>query len=193
MSPYTKLFLYTVILIALNLTNKYLIPSEDDVCNKFKDHRLMYGLTSRYFLSKLSNYEFENFCSYFLIKKGYSNVDIISESFNGGVSMTCIGSDFKKIYVSCIKSTNKESNNDDNYENVGSPELQKLIGAMVHDKIFNGIVITNGNFSNGAYRYINQLSNKYNIKLIDGINLSKDSWEIRKKNIADLSLIDILS
>lgn len=183
MSPYTKLFLYTIILIALNLADKYLIPSEDDVYNRFKDHRLMYGLTSRYFLSKLSSYEFESYCSYFLIKKGYSNVDMSSESFNGGVSMTCIGSDFRKVYVSCIKSIDKESNNDDNYENVGRPELQKFIGAMVHDEVPNGIVITNGNFSNDAYKYIDKLSNDYNIKLIDGINLSKDSWEIRKKNM----------
>lgn len=193
MSPFSKLILYTLILVSLKIIHKILSPKESKIRDIFKEERLMYGLTSRYFLSNLTNSEFEEYCSYLLNKKGYSNIIPISEDFRGGLSLICSSFSNSKIYVSCIRSDCRESNIDSNYDTIEISELQKLIGVMLHDKIQEAIVITNGTFSTDAIKYIEQLSSQYNIRLIGGIALSKESWAISKKNIKDLSLANLLS
>ncbi|QGU94280.1 hypothetical protein GOM49_03360 [Clostridium bovifaecis] len=193
MSSFSKLILYTLILISLRITHKLLSPRASKIKETFKEERLMYGLTSRYFLSSLTNSEFEEYCSYLLNKKGYSNIISISEDFRGGISLICSSTNNSKIYVSCIQSYCRESNIDDNYDTIERSDLQKFVGAMIHDNILEAIVITNGNFSKDAIKYIEQLPSRYNIRLIDGIALSKESWAISQKNIKDLSLANLLS
>jgi hypothetical protein len=191
MNIYAKFFLLIGVLILFKILNRYLISFVGKIQDRFKEEKLMYGLTSRHFLSQLSFKEFEEFCSYYLTKNNYANITNVSEAFHGGLSLICSDSSFEKVYVSCIKSDSKENNNNDDYKPTGRPELQKFIGGMVHDKILSGIVITNGDFSKEAMEYVNNLPEDYNIELIDGINLSKACWEIRKKNIMDLSLVDV--
>ncbi|MFU0824666.1 restriction endonuclease [Clostridium sp.] len=193
MDPLKKLILCVSTLIFLKILNKLLYPMEDKIKNRFKQEMAVYGLISRYFLSNLSQNEFEEYCSYLLNNIGYSNIMPISEDFTGGLSLVCNKSSNSKIYVSCVKSPYKENNTDDNYAIVGRPELQKFIGIMVHDKVKKGIVITTGDFSDYAIEYVNHLPLEYDIKLINGIELSKISWEIRQKNIKNLSLANLLS
>ena len=193
MNTFSKFLLLIAILIAFKIINKYLASSVSKIKDKFKEEKLMYGLTSRYFLSQLTPKEFEEFCSYYLVKSNYANIDVISESFHGGVNLVCSDSNFTKTYVSSIKSDTKENNKDDSYSSTGRPALQKFVGAMAHDKINNGIVITNGDFTKEAIDYVNKLPENYNIKLLGGVNLSKSCWELRKKNLLDLSLVDLIS
>ncbi|KYH29220.1 MULTISPECIES: restriction endonuclease [Clostridium] len=193
MNPLKKLILCVFILILLNILNKLLYPIEDKIKKRFKQETAIYGLISRYFLSHLSESEFEEYCSYLLNNMGYFNIVPISEDFIGGLSLICNKSSNSKIYVSCIKSPYKENNTDDKYAIVGRPELQKFIGIMVHDKVKKGIVITTGDFSDHAIEYVNHLSSEYDIKLINGIELSKISWEIRQKNIKNHSIANLLS
>lgn len=191
MNTYTKFFLLIGILVLFKILSKYLQSFHGKIEDKFKEEKLMYGLTSRHFLSNLTYKEFENFCSYFLTKNHYANIYTVSEAFNGGISLICSDSNFDKVYVGCIKCDSKENKNNDVYNSTGRPELQKFIGAMVHDKIYNGIVITNGDFTKEAIEYINNLPKHYNIELIDGIGLSKACWNIRKKTLLDLSLVNL--
>ncbi len=193
MNTYSKFFLLIGILILFKLLNKYLMSFNNKIENRFKEEKLMYGLTSRHFLSQLSFSEFEEFCSYYLTKNNYANINFVSESFHGGLTLICSDSNFNKIYVSCIQSDSKENNNNDDYNSIGRPELQKFIGCMLHDEILNGIVMSNGYFTKEAMDYVNSLPKEYNIQLMDGISLSKSCWDIRKKNIIDLSLIDVIS
>lgn len=193
MNTFIKFLLLIAVLILFKIINKYLASSINKIKDKFKEERLMYGLTSRYLLSQLTAKEFEEFCSYYLVKNNYANINTISEAYDGGLSLTCSDSSFNKIYVSCIKSDAKENNRDDAYSSIGRPTLQKFVGAMAHDKIRNGIVITNRDFTKDAIEYINNLPKSYNIKLVGGVNLSKSCWELRKRNLLDLSLADLLS
>lgn len=194
MNPFLKLMLFIVILICFKFTRKFLSPKEIEIKESFKEQRLKYGLASRHFLSnKLSDREFESCCAYFLINDGYSNITHVSEDFKGGLSLICNEHDDSKIYVSCIKSSHKENNLNDDYDTVGRPELQKLIGIMIHDKVYKAIVITTGNFSSDAKKYVEQLSSEYNIQLIDGISLSRSMWKIRENNIQNLSIENLVS
>lgn len=187
MNPYFNFFLFIAIILILKIANKYFIPSKDEIKERFITKKLYYGLTSRYFLSKITDQQFEEYCYYFLDKQDYTNTTHISEEIEGRLSLICSKNKISKIYVSCFKATCEEGKNtNDNYQLIGRPYLQKFVGIMVHDEIHDGIVITNGSFSQEAKEYVKTLSEKYNIKLIDGIDLSKLSWEIRKRNVMKL-------
>lgn len=54
---------------------------------------------------------------------------------------------------------------------------------MKYYGIFNGLIITTGYFSEHAKPYIDSLDEAYNIKLINGDELSLLHWKNRKEEI----------
>lgn len=188
MSPFSKFLMLILIFISIKVLNMLISPLQSRINNEFKQQRLKFGLISRFFLSNLNKYEFEDYCRNFLLHNGYNDIFSVSEDFNGGLSLVCTNFNGNRVYVSCIKSEQKKDNTDDIYSTVGIKELQKFVGLMLCDGVKEGIVITNGDFSNDAIKYADKLSQEYKIQLIDGISLSKDSWEIREKSFINVSL-----
>jgi restriction endonuclease Mrr len=153
----------------------------------FDEEYLKYGFLSRYYLSgHLTQYKFEEWCVYVLENMGYKNLTNVSELIEGGVSIIAPDKN-KTTYISTrlygLEFDSKKNIND-KYFKIGRPELQKFVGALVHDNITNGILITTGDFTDEAINYVNSLPPKYSIVLIDGITLTKYLRKLRKKEIS---------
>ena len=153
----------------------------------FGGEYIKYGFLSRYYLSsQLSQYKFEEWCSYILESMGYENLTNVSELVEGGVNIIALGEN-KTTYISTrlygLDSDNK-SNVNDKYYRIGRPELQRFVGALIHDNITDGILVTTGDFTDEAKNYIKSLPGKYSIALIDGITLTKYLRKLRKEEIS---------
>ncbi|MCY6372481.1 restriction endonuclease [Clostridium ganghwense] len=184
MKTFNIIPLLIVLIIVLKIINSRLDTEQSKLRNEFAKEKLKYGLASRYSLSQLPNNQFIDFCNEFLIENDYKNIKLISEKLEGGITFTADKGKTLNIYIHCYKAINEEnSNTNDNYTHVGRPALQKFVGAMVEDNIYNALVITNGNISGEAKEYVENLPQIYNMELIDGINFSKACWDIRKNNI----------
>lgn len=181
-----------VILITLIAFGKITKTINDNIEKNFKSDYLKYGFLSRYYLAKnLTPLEFEDFCKDILKDMGYKNLENFSESFEGGINL-CSTNKNKRTYISAklyglIKNEDEEKlvkeNVNDEYEKVGRPEAQKFIGALVHDEVKNGIIITTGDFTDEAKQYIESLPEDFSIILIDGISLTNKLRNIREKEI----------
>ncbi|MCY6484079.1 restriction endonuclease [Clostridium aestuarii] len=194
MNLYIKLILYLFVIFILKIINKYLIPSVHKIKKSFNSDRLKYGLVSKYFLSNLTNSEFENYCKYFLENRNFKDITNISKPTTNGLTLTCKDSNNSKIHINCFKANCKNENNiGDNYESIGQSYIEEFIGVMVHDKITHGMIITNGNFTSETKKHVQNLPPKYNVELIDGTLLSSFSWQIREKIVMKLSSQQILT
>jgi len=185
----TLLFIILITLIAFGKITKTI---NDNIEKNFKSDYLKYGFLSRYFLANnLTPLEFEDFCKDILKNMGYKNLENFSESFEGGINL-CSTNKNTRTYISAklyglIKNEDEESkeNLDDKYEKVRRPEVQKFIGALVHDEVKNGIIITTGDFTDEAKEYVKNLPEDYSIFLIDGISLTNKLRNVRNKEIMD--------
>lgn len=178
------LFVFAAILI---LSNKVIKLGYKRLEGWFDGEYLKYGFLSRYYLSShLTQYKFEEWCIYVLENMGYKNLTNVSELIEGGVNIIAPDKN-KTTYISTrlygLESDNKKNLND-KYFKIGRPELQKFVGALVHDNITDGILITTGDFTDEAINYVNSLLPKYSIVLIDGITLTKYLRKLRKKEIS---------
>jgi hypothetical protein len=137
------------------------------------DNRLDYALVSRKDLAKASDSQFVRWCFKLLERNSFTSVDLVSTLIRKNVQI-CGYAGPKKVYVKCLKADLKsDSKHEDDYENVGRPDIQKLVGTMEHDGVYEGWFITNGNFSSEAISYASTLPEDYKINLIDGAELTR--------------------
>lgn len=191
----TKFFTFHIttlifILIALMLIKEilYLIKIRYDI--HVKRRLLKYQPLSRDFFSEnISRYEFQHWCKSLLYKMRYTNLKILSSYKSGDVNI--IGTyKNKKVYIYtklCKLESEHKKNSYERYQLVTKEELEKFVGLMIVDYIDKGIIITTGDFSEDASKYINCIQNNYNIELIDGSNLLNIYRKIRKSEIKKLS------
>ncbi len=128
---------------------------------------------SRLDIDNLSGFEFEDLVAKIMSKIGYYNVKIADRVNDKGKDILMT---YKKGDISCpvvVECKHKES--------VGRPVIQKLQGAMLHEKrsspYIKGIVVTSGKFSSTVKSYVDEINRDYKnqmeIELIDGKKLRK--------------------
>jgi restriction endonuclease Mrr len=182
MSTMTLLILAVALIFSGRLT-KFALKRVND---KFEGEYFKYGFLSRYYLNNnLSPSKFEEWCKYILENMHYKNLKNVSESIEGGINLISINNNIP-TYISTRLyglQPGEKGNTNDNYIKVGRPEIQKFVGALVHDKVYNGVIITTGDFTGEAVEYVKSLPNEYLIVLLDGIALTKELRKIRKREI----------
>ncbi len=175
-----SIVLFFVLIGILKVMTKLLDSAKVIRDKKGTESWLRYGLISKKDLYNLDSYEFEKWCGFFLEKQGYHNVVITEENLDGGKDIICERKG-EKIYVECKKYGFPSIS--DNYNIVSRDIIQKLVGAMVHDRIYKGMIITTGLISERSKEYVKGLPKIYEIELIDGDELIKQHRELREKNI----------
>jgi restriction system protein len=112
-------------------------------------------------IDKLDGYQFEELIARIMKKNGYENIRITPKSRDLGKDIIMDGPSGAIIVVECK-----------HQKFVGRPVVQKLQGALSHEKQHNptrsvqGMVVTSGAFSQEAIEYTQTISEK--IRLIDG-------------------------
>lgn len=185
MSLEKQVLLFILLVIALHALRNILSIINSHIDSNYEKEYLKYGFVSRKNLSKLNQNEFTKWCCKIVGNLGYNSIEITTNEYTER-NLICKDKS-GLIYVKCTPLKLKDTENDkkvgideDNYETLGRPDIQKLVGEMVHDKVNNAVVITNGDFSNEVLEYIGTLPSKYSIKLINGIELTKQFRKIRQ-------------
>lgn len=114
----------------------------------------------------LTPFEFESWCSDFLGKIGYENIEVTPPQADGGKDIICYKGN-RKYYVECKRYS-------PSYfapYKVDAEIVKKLVGAMIHGNADCGIIITTGNIRRDAYNYKEKVSSRYQIEFIDAIAL----------------------
>lgn len=177
------IFIIAIAFIGLSYYSKHLNKLNIELRNNHRSQWLKYGLVSRKHLAELSIGDFENWCFNLLEKLGYKNIEIAS-SWRYENYKTIISTKYKKtIYVWC-KLAKEIDEYSDNYESIGRPDVQRFIGTLEHDNVTDGIIITTGDFTSEALKYVNSLPNKFNISIYDGVALTNTHRAIREKEIS---------
>ncbi|MFA6048807.1 MAG: restriction endonuclease [Candidatus Micrarchaeia archaeon] len=114
----------------------------------------------------LDGYQFEELIAKIMKKNGYLNIQVQPYSNDIGKDIIMESSDGSVTIVECK-----------HQKFVGRPVIQKLQGAMIHQRTHNpnkevlGMLVTSGAFSNEAVQYNKEIDQK--IELIDGKTLNK--------------------
>lgn len=196
--------LYFTLIICLIVTNLLISITYKLYSKWYNKNYLKYGFLSRFYIYNefsphMGNYpfawffayrkplkptRFEQWCKYFLKNLGYENFLFISEHYEGSVNLQTVNNNITTYVSTRLYGLSEGYKNiNDNYATIGRPEVQKFVGALVHDRIKNGIIITTGDFTSEAIEYIKSLPPEYYVRLIDGITLTKNLRQIRKKEI----------
>lgn len=178
------LFMGTLLLI---LTGKGIKFCYEKLNGWYKLEYVKYGFLSRHYLcSNIAAYEFEDWCKSILESMGYNHLKKISETMEGGVNLTSVNNNTYNYICTRLYGlqTDNKDNVSDDYKKVGRPEIQEFIGALVHDEVKNGVIITTGDFTDEAIEFVNLLPKEYSVVLIDGITLTKELRKIRKKEVS---------
>jgi len=124
---------------------------------------------------------FELYCSRLLPLMGFENIEVTPLVADGGKDIIATKND-EKYYIECKLW-------DWNIENhyVDRPVVQKLVGAMVKDRVKKGMIITTTNFSNGAIEYANGLPEDIQVQLYDGDKLVFLLEELREQWVPKLA------
>ncbi len=64
---------------------------------------------------------------------------------------------------------------------------QKLVGAMVGDRVKKGLIITAGSLTDEAQKYLKTLPVSYRIEVLDGVTLMDKLHNLRKTHLQPLS------
>ncbi len=188
MTKISPFFLIIVILIQVLLI-KLLPIYTSKLENTARLYQLKHKLTSRFYLSQLYDYEFIDYCKYFLENMGFKNIEYNSNHSKNGVIFNCQSVTGETFYISAYQSflnDERGENVSDIYTKIGKPYIQLLLGSMIHDGVKNGMIITNGDFTESALQFSRTLPSDYYIKPLDGINLSKHSWNLYYRNLATI-------
>lgn len=116
-------------------------------------YKLTYRLTPR---------EFEIWCSEYLSNLGFINITLLPSGPDGGKDIIC-EKDSEKFYVECKRHHSSNS--------ITSFHVEKLLGAMIADNIFNGIIITTGTIYDDAELLLNKIKKPYSINIISSEEL----------------------
>lgn len=130
---------------------------KDKEMNRFNKDQLnvedIYGLTPR---------EFEMWSGDFLKKLGYKDIKYTELGPDGGKDIICKKFD-EVVYVECKRYSNSK------YATwlITEAIVKKLLGAMVHDDIKQGVIITTGNVTDEAIEFARTLDNTVSIRIIN--------------------------
>lgn len=204
MDIYFNLSVFIIVVIAtiyfLRITFRYIKLNK---ISELETNKFLYGVYSRRHLYCLTPNEFEKWCSYLLRRLGYENVVTTIKTGDGGKDIVC-EKDNEKIYIECKKYLYKElaehnikmsCNENTNHQVVGREILQKLVGSMVVDGVYKGMVITTSSFNTNAIKYVNSLPSEYKVRLIDGKTLCEMYEETILNNLditREIPSIDII-
>ncbi|MDP4089077.1 MAG: restriction endonuclease [Bacillota bacterium] len=114
-------------------------------------------------INNLTFDEFKYWCGEFVSGMGYANIIHVSSIKNESKDIVCKGNG-RTVYVKC----ERYSDNSLNKFTVNIHDCKRLVGAMAHDGVCDGIIITSGFIEEACYEYVRSLQEKYKIKLIDG-------------------------
>lgn len=177
----TIAYYFMYIFIFLNLGAFLLKKLNNNFQNKTFDKRFNYGILS---MQDLYEFRFDNFlllCKTYLEDTSFLNIKVASIDFLN-VDYTCTLNN-EKVYVECVLDNLSEIKNEDaEIYSVGRPDIQKLLGQMVHDNVKTGFIITNACFSEVGIEFVKQLDKGYTILLVDGYSLTKRIREIKETN-----------
>lgn len=134
--------------------------------------------------------EFEIFCEWLFKNIGkYELVTLTPSENDEGRDLILVDNEKNKIFVECKRYTEKATATEDFM--IGREICQKLVGAMVSEKIEKGIIVTTGNIHQNAWNYINKLENNTDIK-IEVVKLDEIMKMIEKINSSEvLSVIGL--
>jgi HJR/Mrr/RecB family endonuclease len=124
------------------------------------------GLINLDDVHSLTPREFEYWCGEFISTIGYSNIKQTPIGPDGGKDIIC-RYDTIDTYVEC----KRYWHNPYAEFKVDEQTCKKLVGAMVHDEISHGIIITSGIIVDDCNDYIKSLPEGIEVKLIDGSDL----------------------
>lgn len=110
----------------------------------------------------LSPREFELWSGDFLERLGYEFVEYTELGPDGGKDIICKRKD-EIIYVECKRYYYKKYAP----RKISDIIVKKLLGAMVHDNVKKGVIITTGNVETSAIDFIETLTNDLSIRIID--------------------------
>ncbi len=107
-------------------------------------------------LLKLSPKEFELWVADYFRAKGFKAVERVGGTGDLGVDIRCRDSQNQLVVIQCkrYQPANK----------IGSPEIQKFFGMMIHHNAAKGIFVTTSSYTRNA----KELALARNIELIEG-------------------------
>lgn len=175
-----SIVIFVVLIGILTLMSNILCTAK--TAKKRKDHAnwLKYGLISKKDLYNLDPYEFGKWSAWLLEKLGYRNVFVTEETTYTGKDIIC-EKDGEIVYIVCKKLGFPGVS--ENHSMITINMVQGLVGAMVHDRISHGMIITTGIATQEAMRYIEGLPSVYEITIIDGNKLIKLHRDLRERSI----------
>lgn len=175
------LFFFSFIIVIIVITTVYNnhLSKKIHLTGRAMDNLILYNwLVSKKELSKLVSYQFEDWCRHYLKMLGYADFVMTRERSDGGKDMVC-SIDDTPVYVRCVQiDKDTELDKDELYPKVGRPEAQMFVGNMKHDGIYKGLIITPGYFSDYAIVYVKNLPPEYDIRLINGDELSMSNFKL---------------
>lgn len=128
----------------------------------------IYNLTSK---------EFEFWCGEFISRLGYTKIFYSPNEDEDTISLICSLYN-EKVYVVCKKFLYAPAATSVINEDI----CKKLIGAMLHDGVKRGIIITSGIIADSAIKYINTLPKSYKLELLDGADIIKQYSILKEKS-----------
>lgn len=165
-----------IVIIAIIISNKYLDKAKFNILRSMDQKILRYGLVSKRMLCELTRDKFTHWCIDLLDRTGYTNIETLPESDDRSSYLICRKNGIRFLVVCAQLDLNKPALNEDDYMRFGRPYAQIFVGNMRYKGIYNGLIITTGYFSQHVKPYIDSLDKIYNIKLIDGDELSLLHW-----------------
>ncbi len=124
-----------------------------------------YGFITRRMLTYLSSDYYDSFCKFFLMNKGFRDIQDIELSMKNVTTYIAIKDDIPFIII-CFTFNEEESS-----LNVGI--LHEIIGILSHRKIYNSVLICD--YSSDIIDEIKLIDN-YNIQLYDPLNICNTFW-----------------
>jgi HJR/Mrr/RecB family endonuclease len=135
---------------------------------------LKFGVLSKKDLLNYTPLEFEHWCAEFLVKKGFTNLQVTANGQDGGKDIIC-KKGHETYYVECKRYSYSNSSE----FTVDLSAARKLVGAMEGDGIRKGIIITTGHATERALEYIKTLPKEYELSIIDGDELIQQYTAIK--------------
>lgn len=129
----------------------------------YKSYKNLETSTNLYKLTyRLTPREFEIWCSEYLSNLGFINIAILPLGPDGGKDIIC-EKNSEKFYVECKRYCSSNS--------ITPFHVEKLLGAMIADNIFNGIIITTGNICDDTKSLLDKIKKPYSINIISSEEL----------------------
>jgi len=124
-----------------------------------------YGFITRKMLTYLGKNYYDSFCKFFLMDKGFREIQDIELSIKNATSYISIKDDIPFIII-CFTFNEEESS-------LSMDTLHQVIGILSHRKIYNSVLICD--YSSDIINKIKLIDN-YNIQLYDPLNICNFFW-----------------